>query len=130
LVFVEAFNESPSHVDGHQHIHIIPEIAEILSTIMTESFGIYQTRIPIENISILEERIFNPKSLEFYKEVIEQSKISMEFFKFKNITYSTNFIGMSLMGKNLTETNFSENLTFLKDNSDPIELMCHPVIIY
>ena len=44
--FVRVFRRRPSHVDGHNHIHVIPQIAEIISPIMSE-YGIYLTRLPM-----------------------------------------------------------------------------------
>lgn len=38
----------PTHIDGHNHIHMIPEVAEIIAEIMTCNWGIYKIRIPDE----------------------------------------------------------------------------------
>jgi hypothetical protein len=33
-------------------VHIIPEISEIIANIMANQFGIYNTRIPIDNLEL------------------------------------------------------------------------------
>ena len=49
---MKLYNRLPTHIDGHNHIHVIPEVAEILSEIMTDYWGIYKIRIPKEDFSL------------------------------------------------------------------------------
>lgn len=40
----------PQHVDGHQHVHIIPRIAEAIAPIL-KAYGVRSVRIPDEDVS-------------------------------------------------------------------------------
>jgi hypothetical protein len=33
-------------------VHVIPEISEIIANVMANQFGVYKTRIPIENLEL------------------------------------------------------------------------------
>ena len=44
LQFFKYYKSYPSHIDGHQHIHVIPFIAKPLSDIIANIFGIYKIR--------------------------------------------------------------------------------------
>jgi len=45
--FVDNTGSLPTHIDGHQHVHVIPQVCEILSVVMKKA-GIQWTRIPVE----------------------------------------------------------------------------------
>lgn len=45
--FVDNVGSLPTHIDGHQHVHIIPQVCEILAMVMKNA-GIQRTRIPVE----------------------------------------------------------------------------------
>jgi predicted glycoside hydrolase/deacetylase ChbG (UPF0249 family) len=45
--FIQLFSFRPSHIDGHNHVHVIPQVAELIAPIMRE-IGIYKTRLPLE----------------------------------------------------------------------------------
>lgn len=125
LKFISFYGRIPFHVDGHQHVHIIPEVARILSDVMANTFGIYRVRIPTENIQLIETIVLNDNQREFYREIIEQSKASREIYSKNKIISSDQFIGMSLMGRNLKEENLLQALSNFNQN-EAIEFMCHP----
>lgn len=108
--FIKFYKSPPMHIDGHQHIHIIPEIAEMLSDIMSNYFGIYHVRIPAENELLFDKLKYEiPYTVErkaFHKKIISDSKICREIYLQNNIYSTQNFLGMTLMGKNFTEENF------------------------
>jgi predicted glycoside hydrolase/deacetylase ChbG (UPF0249 family) len=126
LTFIEFYGNIPTHIDGHQHVHIIPNIAYILAPIMSISFGIYQIRLPSEDCIFIEKNVENLKSREFYITIIQQSEISKNIFKSYNICYPTHFAGMSIMGTKLNNENLESHFEKLKHRNDIIEIMCHP----
>jgi predicted glycoside hydrolase/deacetylase ChbG (UPF0249 family) len=128
LAFIESYNNLPSHIDGHQHVHVIPQIAEKLAFIITNFFGIYHVRLPIENYYLIERNVQNSVSREFYKTVIKNSKESRKIFDNYNIIYPDYFIGMSLMGSNSKLENIQlafKNLC-IERKDVTVEYMCHP----
>jgi predicted glycoside hydrolase/deacetylase ChbG (UPF0249 family) len=44
--FIELFGRKPSHVDGHNHVHIIPPFTEVIAKTM-KKLGIYKARMPL-----------------------------------------------------------------------------------
>jgi predicted glycoside hydrolase/deacetylase ChbG (UPF0249 family) len=116
--------EIPSHVDGHQHIQSIPEVADLLSDVMSNYFGIYQVRLPIEEIW---NETINSKRREFYSEIYNQCLISKKIYESKQIINTHKFIGMNIMGQDCNDCNFSQCLENLRDKDITIEYMCHPV---
>jgi len=107
--FIKYYKSPPIHMDGHQHIHIIPEIAEIISEIMSNYFGIYHIRIPEENEDLFENLIYevayNDNKRNFHKKIINDCKVSRRIYAKNNILSTENFLGMTVMGKNFTEEN-------------------------
>lgn len=107
--FIKYYKSPPIHVDAHQHIHVIPEIAEIISDIMSNYFGIYHVRIPEENETLFENLIYdvpyNSDRRNFHKKIINDCKISRKIYAQNNIFSTNNFLGMTVMGKNFTEKN-------------------------
>lgn len=47
--FLQLFGRLPSHIDGHNHIHIAPNIAQPVAQTMRK-LGILRTRIPEEKL--------------------------------------------------------------------------------
>ena len=43
--FIKLYKRRPSHIDGHNHVHLYPWIAQRIAPIMTE-YGIYKVRLP------------------------------------------------------------------------------------
>jgi len=68
---VKNYRRLPTHIDGHNHIHVIPEIAEVLSEIMTNYWGIYKIRIPEEDF-LLSEPEFQGKQKDFIENAREK----------------------------------------------------------
>ena len=115
------YNKSiPIHLDGHQHIHVIPELSEIISEIMSDYFGIYRIRIPMENeefFGSLNYPIPYPEEKRvFHKKIISDSKISKEIYASKNIFSTENFFGMTLTGKNMTLENIKKAIELTNQN--------------
>ena len=135
----------PTHVDGHQHAHIANGIPNILAPIFNK-YNIKSTRIPREVIA-------SSKAKLFYKEVVRHARIALPIYKSNNITTTSFFIGLRIMGANMTyenivqtsrETCLREQIMLPNNNNDnnklrnsnnnnnnrTIELMCHPGISF
>jgi predicted glycoside hydrolase/deacetylase ChbG (UPF0249 family) len=46
--FVKLFRRRPSHVDGHNHVHIYPNVAKAIANPLSE-LGIYKVRMPTQS---------------------------------------------------------------------------------
>ena len=123
---IQLFNKQygifPTHIDGHQHIHIITEIAYEISKLLSD-FCIYKTRIPIE-YAYPESEL---KLTDFHKKIIKFSMESKQIYSKYGIVSTNYFIGMSFMGDKF---NSDEIIDILEANNSKedmfFELMCHP----
>lgn len=98
----------PRHVDGHQHVHVLPGISKTLAEILSQQ-GIKSVRLPAE--LDLEECTWLPEnSVNFYKSVSTQSLEAGPCFAFHGIEYPDRFLGMSCMGKYMTIDRLQEKI--------------------
>lgn len=78
----------PTHIDGHQHVHIIPQVCKILAVVMKNA-GIYWTRIPIERNFDGCAWIEEPRR-SFYKSVMSQANDAKQVFSSHGVRQVTN----------------------------------------
>jgi predicted glycoside hydrolase/deacetylase ChbG (UPF0249 family) len=124
----------PIHVDGHQHIQVIPIVAECMANVMNR-YGITKVRLPsISNVAELEEMTSLPPSrLSFYTCIDEQAVLASSLYQSRSIRAPDVFLGYSTMGKDCTRDRICRLLTRLLDVDDPsvgsnrvVEWMVHP----
>lgn len=60
--------ELPSHIDGHNHVHMVPGVATIIAEIMACYWGIYKVRIS-EEVIMENTAEFEPLQREFIDKV-------------------------------------------------------------
>lgn len=105
----------PSHIDSHQHVHVLPRVYNIVIK-LAKKYKIGYIRYPKENLS------FGYHSLKKYMLLIP-----LIFIKRKNkdnsIIHSDHFLGISTSGK-LTFCNLIKFLKSLKPGIT--EIVCHP----
>ena len=86
---------SQQHIDGHQHCHLIPGIASVVS-FLARSFGVRYVRLPYVD----EERIesFEPAHLrQFYRQISSQALEASVIFRDEGLFVSGAFAGFALM---------------------------------
>ncbi|NWV01470.1 YDJC deacetylase, partial [Upupa epops] len=102
-LFRELTGHLPPHMDGHQHIHVLPEVRHIFAEVL-EEYGIQYTRVPIE--PGLHNCDWIPSSLmDFYRGVEEDSFNTVDVFTRHGIRWPDIYIGLSTMGKNMSISN-------------------------
>lgn len=69
--FVEMFKRRPSHVDSHNHLHLLAKFAKAIAQPMRES-GIYRIRLP--NIQDIKDENFK-KDAEKVRRIYGESSI-------------------------------------------------------
>nr|XP_025036058.1 carbohydrate deacetylase isoform X3 [Pelodiscus sinensis] len=143
-LFRELTGHIPHHMDGHQHVHVLPEVRHVFAQVL-EEYGIKYTRVPIE--PGLHSCVWiEPPLMDFYLGVEKDSLDTVDVFTRYGIRWVDIYIGLSTMGKNMSVSNIksaidSAMLTFTtKENSHmtqfspqdqqsrtvTIELMVHP----
>ena len=45
--FIDNIGSLPTHIDGHQHVHVLPQVCKVMCEVIKE-FGICWTRVPVE----------------------------------------------------------------------------------
>ena len=76
--FVDAVGLLPTHIDGHQHVHIMPQVCEIIAVVMKNA-GIKWTRIPAEMNFDSCVWIEEPRR-SFFQSVVSQARDAKETF--------------------------------------------------
>uniref|UniRef100_A0A8C6XNG5 Carbohydrate deacetylase n=1 Tax=Naja naja TaxID=35670 RepID=A0A8C6XNG5_NAJNA len=102
-LFCELTGHLPHHMDGHQHVHVLPEIRHVFAEVL-EAYGITYTRVPIEpdlpRCGWIESTL-----MDFYSGVEKDSLDTIEVFQKHGIRWPDIYIGLSTMGKNMSTQN-------------------------
>lgn len=90
----------PTHVDGHNHIHILPTVAQILSLLLP-IFHIRWIRCPIDSHVLNQTDLFQSLSApqqSFFRDITDLAQYAKEMWA-SNLRTSNYFLGCCLMGK-------------------------------
>ena len=109
-----------SHIDGHQHVHVLPGVAGIVAE-LAASYGVAAVRYPAERV-----RRYMLRNLRHAKRVAEQAALSLfcASAPLKHLRRSDDFVGFYFGGR-LDEANLATVLGALPAGRI-VELMCHP----
>ncbi len=111
---------NPDHMDGNNHIHIFPGIAEIV-THLAQQYDIKKVRLPLESFTRWKQ-YFQPHSLK--KLLIGTlSRKALKLFKQQGLFFTDNFAGIQFPDV----TGIKSLKLFLQILPEgTTELMCHP----
>jgi hopanoid biosynthesis associated protein HpnK len=117
---VRAAGISISHVDGHQHVHVLPGVARVVAELAAEH-GIGAVRYPAERV-----RSYMVRSARHAKRLAEQLALGALCSRspLAPLRRSDDFVGFYFGGR-LDEANLETVLTSLPSRGT-VELMCHP----
>jgi predicted glycoside hydrolase/deacetylase ChbG (UPF0249 family) len=117
---VRAAGIAISHLDGHQHVHVLPGVARVVAA-LAEAHGISAVRYPAERL-----RGYMLRDAKQLRRVAEQAALSL-FCKsapFERLRRSDGFAGFYFGGR-LDEASLATVLDHLPADGT-VELMCHP----
>ncbi|NWH36132.1 YDJC deacetylase, partial [Chloropsis hardwickii] len=130
-LFHELTGHLPPHMDGHQHVHVLPEVRHVFAEVL-EEYGIKYTRVPIEPGLHNCDQI-PPSLMDFYLGVEEDSFNTVDVFRKHGIRWPDIYIGLSTMGRNMSVSSILSaidsavlQLTAAPSSAVTIELMVHP----
>jgi predicted glycoside hydrolase/deacetylase ChbG (UPF0249 family) len=111
---------APSHIDGHQHVHVLPKIAGVVAELAARH-GVAAVRYPAERV-----RGYMLRSFKHARRVAEQTALRLfcESSPLKPLRRSDDFVGFYFGGR-LDEANLATVLADLPAGRT-VELMCHP----
>ncbi|GAA56898.1 UPF0249 protein ydjC homolog [Clonorchis sinensis] len=126
MSFRQLFDTPPIHVDGHQHVHVLPAIVPILCRLLPRH-GVQWIRIPEE----LEDNFINTDSdlsedqIDFFQTVSAEAALVRTQFMACGLRSTDAFIGMTLMGRHQTLDAVRQCLDRI-DYGKSVEFMTHP----
>lgn len=130
--FVElAGGRSPTHVDGHQHVHVLPGIDELLAAAMQRR-GLCWTRIPerCEALDPWTEADSGPERRRFLQSVSDDARRARAVFAAHGVRAPECFAGFGYMGSAMSVGKLRDLLRRLEapEVTPPssLELMTHP----
>jgi hopanoid biosynthesis associated protein HpnK len=117
---VRATGLAVSHLDGHQHVHVLPGIAAVVAD-LAAAHGIAAVRYPAESV-----RPYMLRKPHRFKRVAEQVAVAAAsaLSPLKGLRRSDEFVGFYFGGR-LDEANLARVLAGLPAGRT-VELMCHP----
>jgi predicted glycoside hydrolase/deacetylase ChbG (UPF0249 family) len=117
---VRAAGIAINHLDGHQHVHVLPGVAQVVAE-LAAAHGISAVRYPAERL-----RGYMLRSAKHARRVAEQAALSLfcACSPLKHLRRSDEFVGFYFGGR-LDETNLETLLAGLPKGGT-VELMCHP----
>ncbi|MGE0788657.1 MAG: ChbG/HpnK family deacetylase [Sandaracinaceae bacterium] len=119
--FASLIGASPRHVDGHQHAHCVPALAETLASVLAEA-GVESTRIPEQR----DVHVADPDKARFYRGVSDDGARARAIYAARGIRSTAAFVGLDLMGAASSEAGLHGAVAARVDDAASIELMCHP----
>lgn len=132
--FIELTGHRPQHMDGHQHVHVLPGVRLVFAQVLAD-FRIPFTRVPVE--PGLHSCTWIPPPLKaFYSQVERDALDSIPIFRKYALRWPDVYLGLTTMGQNMSVSNLQRALSHAlsTEGSDsrsrerPIsaELMVHP----
>ncbi|XP_015244377.1 PREDICTED: carbohydrate deacetylase [Cyprinodon variegatus] len=98
--FVELTGHLPYHMDGHQHVHVLPDVREVVAQVLSD-LRIPFTRVPVE--PGLHSCPWLPAHLQtFYTQVEKDALDSVPIFRRYGIRWPDVYLGLSTMGQNMS----------------------------
>ncbi|NXL69392.1 YDJC deacetylase, partial [Leptocoma aspasia] len=132
-LFHELTGHLPPHMDGHQHVHVLPEVRHVFAEVL-EEYGIKYTRVPIEP-GLHNCDWIPPSLMDFYLGVEEDSFNTVDVFTKHGIRWPDIYIGLSTMGRNMSVSSIRSAIDSAvlqltakapQSSAGTIELMVHP----
>ncbi|XP_062445907.1 carbohydrate deacetylase [Rhea pennata] len=99
-LFHQLTGHLPPHMDGHQHVHVLPEVRHVFAQVL-EEYGIKYTRVPVEP-GLHKCDWIAPSLMDFYRGVEEDSLNTVDVFTRHGIRWPNIYIGLSTMGKSMS----------------------------
>ncbi|KAF3696258.1 Carbohydrate deacetylase [Channa argus] len=108
-LFRELTGHLPHHMDGHQHVHVLPEVREVFAQVLSD-LRIPYTRVPVE--LGLHSCTWLPAHLQrFYMQVEKDALDSIPVFKRYGIRWPDVYLGLTTMGQNMSIHNLQKALS-------------------
>lgn len=119
--FIDHRGESPTHLDGHHHLHVHPLIAPLIGPVL-ENCGVLWVRVPEENPNDTKWDL-EPERIAWMSLVSKQAAEARKHFHSQGLRTPDNFRGMAMVGESGARK-FRNMLAAIPDGIT--EVMVHP----
>lgn len=113
----------PSHIDGHQHVHVLPFVAHVFARTLSRN-KVRWTRLARQDVS--QCSWVPPHLVKFFESVSKDSEDAAKVFRAEGVEFCEGFIGLSTQGGMCTEERILKALSSLPSNVKSVEWMVHP----
>ncbi|XP_068995427.1 carbohydrate deacetylase [Embiotoca jacksoni] len=98
--FTELTGHLPQHMDGHQHVHVLPEVREVFAQVLSD-LRIRYTRVPVEHGLL--SCSWLPEHLQtFYTQVEKDAVDAIPVFRRHGIRLPDVYLGLTTVGQNMS----------------------------
>ncbi|XP_005391760.2 PREDICTED: carbohydrate deacetylase [Chinchilla lanigera] len=127
--FRELLGRPPTHVDGHQHVHVLPGVCQVFAEVL-QACGVRFTRLPVEG-GLGGCGWLEAPARAFACTVERDARAAMDPFSRHGLRWTDAFVGLSTCGRYMTAQRVLGAVTrALEDNPTghtlTVELMTHP----
>ncbi|XP_068594650.1 carbohydrate deacetylase [Brachionichthys hirsutus] len=131
-LFTELTGRLPYHVDGHQHVHVLPEVCAVFARVLSD-LKIPFIRVPVERG--LNSSPWLPTHVRAFHTLVEKDTLTaLPVFTHYGLRWPNMFLGVTTMGQNMSMSHLQRALSHALDmgpsvSDQPVvtaELMVHP----
>ncbi|XP_061116732.1 carbohydrate deacetylase [Conger conger] len=99
-LFCELTGHFPHHMDGHQHVHVLPEVREVFAQVLSD-YGVPYTRVPVEP-GMQACPWLAPPLRDFYTQVETDAREAVAVFGRHGIRWPDVYLGLTTMGDHMS----------------------------
>ncbi|NP_001230491.1 carbohydrate deacetylase [Sus scrofa] len=127
--FRELLGRDPTHVDGHQHVHVLPGVCQVFAEAL-QAFGVRFTRLPLER-GVGSCTWLEGPARAFACAVEQDARAAIGPFARHGLRWTDAFMGLSTCGRHMSAHRVSGALARALEGIPPrravtAELMAHP----
>ncbi|XP_003419352.2 carbohydrate deacetylase [Loxodonta africana] len=127
--FRELLGRDPTHVDGHQHVHVLPGVCQVFAEAL-QAYGVRFTRLPLER-GVGDCAWLEAPARAFACAVGRDARAAVDQFSRHGLRWTDAFVGLSTCGRHMSAHRVSGALARALENVPAghaltVELMAHP----
>ncbi|XP_032953580.1 carbohydrate deacetylase isoform X2 [Rhinolophus ferrumequinum] len=127
--FRELLGRNPTHVDGHQHVHVLPGVCQVFAEVL-QAHGVRFTRLPLER-GVGGCTWLEAPARAFACSVERDARAAVGPFSGRGLRWTDAFVGLSTCGRHMSAHRVSGALARALEGTPTghfltAELMAHP----
>ncbi|XP_056001018.1 carbohydrate deacetylase-like [Ostrea edulis] len=131
--FESLMGHKPTHIDGHQHAHLVPGVCEVFGSLLQEN-RVRSTRCPYEDLEPNHVYSWSADAVDdfdsFFRKIVQDAARAKNSMKESDIWVTDRFVGLQTMGPDMTLERLQRQIAkvYGPPGNDVItcELMVHP----